>query len=72
MTTLKFTIIGRYEADPDHYGNDDLEPTAEGMAALDQDEFDSGGISVHDVIEWAGAANVEVRFRPDSPTTEEL
>lgn len=71
MTPLKFTIIGRYEAEAEHYGNEDREPTAEEMAAIDQDEFNSGGISIHDVIEWAGAANVEVKFEPDSPTTEE-
>jgi hypothetical protein len=60
MTPLKFTITGHYEADPEQYGESDEPLTPERMAWIDQDEFESGGIGVYDILEWAGEKGVTV------------
>lgn len=62
MATIKFTIIGRYEADPTNYEGD---PTPQGMADQDADELATGGVSIADVIEWAEDRDLDVRFEAE-------
>ena len=53
MPILRFTITGSYEAHPENYvdlGDDPI--TAAQMAAIDQENIDSGSVDVRDVIEW--------------------
>ena len=59
MTTLKFTIIGRYEADVEDYQD---ASTEEEMADLDQDAVDSGEVSLLDVITWAADRDISVKI----------
>lgn len=61
MATLKFTIVGRYEADPKAY--DTKNPHR--MAEVDQDEVDSGSVSLGDLIEWAEDRDISVKIEPD-------
>ena len=60
--TVKFTIVGRYEAEPDNYP---AGSTPQQMADLDSDEVASGGVSIADVIEWAEGRDLEVRFEAE-------
>lgn len=62
MTTLKFTITGYWEADYSHYELD--EEDAVQMANLDQEEYDEGGVSVYDVLDWAIDRDITVRIEP--------
>ncbi len=62
IATLKFTIVGRYEASSKDYDTSD--PAA--MAELDQDSYDSGEVTLHDLIEWASDRDMSVKIEAEA------
>jgi hypothetical protein len=62
MTTLRFTITGRYEAVPKHYDT----KIAARMAEIDQASYDDREVSVEEVLSWADERDIQVRIEADS------
>jgi hypothetical protein len=61
MATLKFTIIGRYEAEAENYGSTDPKI----MASEDQEQIDAGDVGLADVIEWAASRDISVKIEAE-------
>jgi hypothetical protein len=61
MATLKFTIVGRYEAEPGNYGSADPKI----MASEDQEQIDDGDVGLADLIEWAGERDITVKIEAE-------
>jgi hypothetical protein len=65
VSTLRLTIVVDYEADPAHYGTDDVAV----MAAIDQRSVDDGDLRVEDLMETGSVVGRVILPSPIMPAT---
>jgi hypothetical protein len=64
--TMRVTITGLYPADSDNY--DGIAPSA--MAALDLEQWESGAVSLEDLISWLDdTSDIRVTIEPEGAST---